>query len=146
MHLKDFFTKLESRDTPVQKIRAYKHLMDGIKRYYVNLNDYGLTSITMEFKLIAEMKDLSEESREIAAMLSRLTTLFVNTIINLEEYKGAPIPNASELVSKIEDKIYEKILQDAIEETGFDRIEAASLLGLSGVRHPKQHGEQGLLQ
>jgi hypothetical protein len=143
MHLKDFFIKLESQDSPVQKLRAYNHLMSGIKAYYVNLNDYGLTSITMELKLIVEMGDLEPETKEIASMLSRLTTLFAHTIVNLEEYKGAPIPNASELVSKIEDKIYEKILQDAIEETGFDRAEAASLLGLSGVRHPgSQPGEE----
>lgn len=142
MHLKDFFTKLESSDTPVQKLRAYNHLLDGIKRYYINLNDYALTSITMELKLISEMEELGEESKEVARLLSKLTTLFAHTIVNVEEYKGMPIPNASDLVSKIEDRIYEKILQDAIQETGFDSLEASSLLGLSGVRRPSKHNNE----
>jgi hypothetical protein len=114
--------------------------MDGIKTYYVTLNDYGLTSITMELKLISETEDLSQESRELALLLSKLTMKFAHTITNIEEYSGKPIPNANELVSKIEDKLYEKILQDAINDTGFDRTEAAALIGLSGASRPNQNG------
>lgn len=134
--MKDIFNALDSNLDVVKKRNAFESFIQEVKRYYVTLNDYGLASLTMELKLIAESENFSPKTRELALSISQLTILYAHTLINLSE-KPTKLQNGDIILSKINNQFYEKMLAEELLANKYSRQEAASYLALKGIHAPE---------